>query len=80
MRVTVKMFAAARDAVGPSVDVEVPDDATIASLRGQLITDYPQLADLIRRAMFAIDTTYANDDSVISTVSEVACIPPVSGG
>ena len=80
MRVTVKMFAAARDAVGPSVDVEVPDDATIASLRGQLITDYPQLADLIRRAMFAIDATYANDDSVISSVSEVACIPPVSGG
>jgi molybdopterin converting factor subunit 1 len=74
------MFAAARDAVGSSVDVEVPDGATVADLRSQLITDYPQLAELIRRAMFAIDATYANDDSVISSVNEVACIPPVSGG
>lgn len=80
MRVTVKMFAAARDAVGQSVAVELRDRATIADLRDKLIIDYPQLADLVRRAMFAVDASYASDDSVISSESEVACIPPVSGG
>lgn len=80
MRVTVKMFAAARDAVGPSVDVEVPGDAKVADLRDKLMADYPQLAELIRRAMFAVDASYASEDSNISGASDVACIPPVSGG
>jgi molybdopterin converting factor small subunit len=74
------MFAAARDAVGSSVDVEVPDGATVADLRSQLITDYPQLAELIRRAMFAVDASYASEQSTICGASDVACIPPVSGG
>mgnify|MGYP000431890701 CR=1 FL=1 len=81
MRVTVKMFAAAREAVGASeVTVKVVDRATIVDLRTALITEYPQLAQLVNRAMFAVDARYANDEDLLPSGGEIACIPPVSGG
>jgi sulfur-carrier protein len=81
MRVTVKMFAAARDAVGQSeVVIEVPDGATVANARSALLSAYPQLRSHVERAMFAIDARYAHDDDMIPKNTEVACIPPVSGG
>lgn len=81
MRVTVKMFAAAREAVAASeVTLEVADGATVAALRTALITKHPQLSKLVDRAMFAINARYANDEDLLPTGGEVACIPPVSGG
>jgi molybdopterin converting factor small subunit len=41
---------------------------------------YPELAPILRRAMIAVNTDYAGDDTVIPASAEVACIPPVSGG
>jgi molybdopterin converting factor small subunit len=38
------------------------------------------LAVVLRHAMFAVNTDYAADDTVIPPRAEVACIPPVSGG
>jgi molybdopterin converting factor subunit 1 len=81
MRVTVKMFAAARDAVGASeVTIEVADDATVADLRHAMIAEYPQLSTLVDRAMFAINANYASNEDLLPEGSEIACIPPVSGG
>jgi molybdopterin synthase catalytic subunit/molybdopterin synthase sulfur carrier subunit len=81
MRVTVKMFAAARDVVGLSeVVAEVPNGATIADVRRALCKAYPQAQPLVERAMFAVDAHYAQDDDVIAENADVACIPPVSGG
>ena len=81
MRVTVKLFAAARDAVGNSeVTITMPDGATIADVRQSLGEAYPQVQPLVERAMFAVNARYAQDDDVIGEESDVACIPPVSGG
>ena len=81
MRVTVKMFAAAREAVGASeITVEVADDAMVADLRRVMIAEFPQLSVLVDRAMFAINAKYANNEDLLSAGSEIACIPPVSGG
>jgi sulfur-carrier protein len=81
MRVTVKMFAAAREAVGASeITIEVADGATVTDLRRAMKADYPQLSALVDRAMFAINAIYANNEVLLSTGSEIACIPPVSGG
>ncbi len=81
MRVTVKMFAAAREAVGASeVAMEVDDGATVADLRCAMIDEYPQLESVVDRAMFAINARYASNEDKVSAESEVACIPPVSGG
>lgn len=81
MRVTVKMFAAAREAVGASeVAVDVAEGATVADLRSALIAEYSQLAPLAEHAMFAVNAHYANEADILPSNSEIACIPPVSGG
>lgn len=81
MRVSVKMFAAARDAVGsPEVSVELAEGARVADLRRELVKNYPQLSALVERTLFAIDAKYANDGDLLPMDGEIACIPPVSGG
>ena len=81
MNVDVKLFAVARQLVGTAVvTIEVPDDATIAQLRTALGEKCPQMAEMLRHLAFSVDADYATDDAIIPPDSEVACIPPVSGG
>ncbi|MEQ8785565.1 MAG: MoaD/ThiS family protein [Pirellulaceae bacterium] len=81
MRIEVKLFAGARAAHGAdTLQLELPAGATIADLRAAIANDHPQLAPLLTRALFALNTDYATDDTVIPAGAELACIPPVSGG
>ena len=81
MKIKVRLFAVARELAGHDhVELELPDGATIGQLRTQLAAEVPQLSPLIRQMMFAIDTQYADDPTVVPPDSDVACIPPVSGG
>jgi molybdopterin converting factor subunit 1 len=81
MKATVKLFAAARDlAGGEQLTVELPAGATIGELREQLRQQCPALASLLVHAMFAVDATYATDETCVPADAEIACIPPVSGG
>ncbi len=81
MNVHVRLFAAARQAAGQDrLQLELPEGATVGDLRRQLSGRMPELSELIRRAMFAVDTEYAPDDRTLPRDAEVACIPPVSGG
>lgn len=81
MIVRVRLFAAVRQAAeGDSIEVELPEGATIGQVRAGLIERLPAMAELIRRAMFALDAQYARDGQVVPPDAEVACIPPVSGG
>jgi molybdopterin converting factor subunit 1 len=81
MTVRVKLFAAMRDAAGgDAVDVELPEGATLAALRQQLAARLPETAELVGRAMFAVDNQYTTDSATIPPNAAVACIPPVSGG
>jgi molybdopterin converting factor subunit 1 len=79
--VTVRLFALARERVGrPEVSVDVPDPATVASLRKALAAAYPGLAPMMPAMMIAVAAEYATDDTLIPPGAEVAAIPPVSGG
>ncbi len=81
MRVRVRLFAAARQSVGrDSVDVALPEGATIAELRRQLGSRFPQLSGWLAHVTFALDAQYADDQATIPPEADVACIPPVSGG
>ena len=81
MNVCVRLFAAARQAADcDTLELELPERATVADLREFLSKRLPQLADLFGRAMFAIDQQYAVDADHIFPDAEIACIPPVSGG
>jgi molybdopterin converting factor subunit 1 len=81
MRIEVKLFAVAKQiANAESVGVEIPDQATVGQLRQALAAQFPDLAASMPHIAIAVDTQYAADDVVLTANSEVACIPPVSGG
>ena len=81
MKVTVKLFAAARDLAGhEDIAVKLPASATIGDLRRRMGEQFPPLAPLLPHAMFAVDAEYVTDDALAPESAEIACIPPVSGG
>ena len=81
MIVQVKLFAAARQRTGSAViSVELGDPPTVARLRDAIRHQFPELAEILRATLFAINQEYGDDLTVIPAGAEVACIPPVSGG
>ena len=80
MKTTVRLFAGLKERAGaPSVDVELPEGATVADLL-RALADTPIGALPDRAAIVAINRTYASAEQTIAPGDEVALIPPVSGG
>jgi molybdopterin converting factor subunit 1 len=81
VKVRVRVFALARQVAGcDAIEIELAEGATVASLRGELAAQVPPLSALVRQLTFAIDAQYVADETIVPPGSEVACIPPVSGG
>ncbi len=81
MNVRVKLFAAARDAVGCDfVEVQLPEAASIADLRRTLAATCPALGAWSSHLLFAMDCRYTTDTTLIDVEAELAAFPPVSGG
>jgi len=81
MKVTVKLFAVAKQRIGRSaIEVELPEPASVGNLRGAVVEQFPPLADVLRHARIAVDSEYAADTVRVTPNSEIAMIPPVSGG
>ena len=81
MKVRVKLFAVARDlAQRDELEIELRDGATIADIRRAAEQACPALGRILPHAMWAVDAEYATDITSLTEHSEVALIPPVSGG
>jgi molybdopterin converting factor subunit 1 len=81
MKVTIHLFARARDLAGAGqVIVELPDQATVGDLRERLACTVPALALLLERSAVAVNDEFVGDDQPLSEVAEIALLPPVSGG
>ncbi len=81
MIVTVRLFARAKDLAGSEVvRVEVAEGARVGDLRKQLILAVPNLGELLPRSAIAVDGDFAGDGAALGPESEVAVLPPVSGG
>lgn len=81
MNVRVQMFAVARQLSGQEVvELELAPGAAVRDLRAALAAEVPALGPLMPHLMFAINAEYAGDDAIIPASSDIACIPPVSGG
>ena len=81
MKLTVKLFAAARELAGRGeVDVELPAGATVGELRAALVATAPTLASLAQRSMIAVNEEYASNATTLNDGDVAALIPPVSGG
>lgn len=81
MKVRVKLFAVAKELAGSDeLSVDLPAGATVQHLREAIVTSSPALARIVPHALWAVDAAYTTDDTVLTEQSEVALIPPVSGG
>ncbi|GIW91011.1 MAG: hypothetical protein KatS3mg109_1443 [Pirellulaceae bacterium] len=81
MIVQVKLFAAARQLLDQdTVQLELPDGATVGVLRQALKQQFPPLGLLADRSLVAVGLQYAGDDVRLCHDQEIALIPPVSGG
>jgi sulfur-carrier protein len=82
MQVTVKYFAALREALGPQEMVEVPSGATVGILRDLLISKGHAHLVLNRHFCVRMALNYAvcKEDAVLEEGAEVAFFPPVTGG
>ncbi len=75
------LFGIAREIVGSS-KIIVPSNSsitTVSGLKTWMKQQYPQLAALTSVAV-AINSRYAEDSQLLEATSEIAFIPPVSGG
>lgn len=79
VRVTLRCFAAVREALGQDVvHLTVPRGTTVAGLREMLGQDHPAL---LRLALaWAVNQGYADGTRELADGDEVAFIPPISGG
>ena len=81
MPMRVRLFAMAKERMGqPEIHVELSSTATVADLRAALRAHSPELGPLWLSALIAVDEEYADDDVPITPGSQLAVIPPVSGG
>ena len=81
MNVRVKLFAVAKELAGcDELAVELPTGAVIRDLRGAITIVAPALARIVPHVLWAVGAEYANDETPLTEQSEVALIPPVSGG
>lgn len=81
MKCQVLLFAAARElAAADRIDVEVATPVTAAAVLSQIGHHIPALLPLLPGCRLAVDQAFVVADSPISEDSELALIPPVSGG
>ncbi len=80
MKVTVRLFAGLRERAGTErVELEVQDSIDLLGLKRALEKRHPALGKL-QGVRGVLGTTYVDDRTAIPAGSEVALIPPVSGG
>jgi molybdopterin converting factor small subunit len=81
-KVSILLFAGAAQAIAireVKLDTELP--TTIAALADRLSNVYPPLESIVKRSRFAVNDQFVDNEFVITdSTSEIALIPPVSGG
>jgi molybdopterin converting factor small subunit len=81
MKLRVKLFAVAKELAGrDELAVEAPEGATVADMRRIVAAEYPMLGNVLPHALWAVDAAYSNDGTLLNEESDIALIPPVSGG
>lgn len=81
MKVTVKLFAGIREAIGRGeVTLDLPNQATVADLEDRLSRDFPVVRVFLPTLVWAVNEDYVVRDHALREGDQVALIPPISGG
>ncbi len=79
--VTVLYFASVRDCVQRESEIiDLPAHTTDRAVLDAVAGRHPAAADLLATCRLAFDQAFASGAIELSATSEVAVIPPVSGG
>jgi molybdopterin converting factor subunit 1 len=81
LRVRTRFFASHREALGlDRLELDLPDEATVADLVDRLTEQFPNVGAAVRLARYAVNRVYLPATTVLHAGDEVAFIPPVAGG
>ena len=81
MQVRMRYFAALREATGREAErLELPEGASLAVVREDLLARYPSLAQILPRCAVARNQVYVDAETELADGDELAFIPPVGGG
>ena len=81
MRISVRLFAAHREAAGTGeLATEVADGSTVADAFAQIRAAHPALERVSRGVAFALNQVHVSDDARLHDGDELAVLPPVAGG
>jgi sulfur-carrier protein len=81
MKLRVQLFAVAKQiADADQLALDVVDGVSIADVRRAVVAAVPALDAILEHARWAVDAEFVDDDHRVTEQSEIAVIPPVSGG
>ncbi len=79
-QITIKLFAAYQDLLGPEIQRSVDPGTTVDQLLHLLLQEHPQLEPWRNLTRFGVNLDFVEADTVLLPGDEVVLIPPVSGG
>ena len=81
MNVTVLFFAQARERAGRArASIELPEGSRVSDALRAVGREHPELEPLWPHLAVAVDGRLAGQDVALEPGSELALLPPVSGG
>ena len=81
MRITVRLFAAHREAAGTNTYIaDLPSGATVSDAYARVCGSFPSIAQSGRATAFALNRAHVLGDEPLHDGDEVAILPPVAGG
>jgi molybdopterin synthase sulfur carrier subunit len=80
MKVKVLYFSQVKDKVGKNEEEVEFEGKTLKDLVDVLVNKYPDIKDILKRSMFAVNESYETMDYNLQDKDIIAIIPPVSGG
>jgi len=81
MKVTVQFFSFLRQVVGCNeLQLDLPAPATVAELLADLYRRFPNLRELEKTTLVAIDVEFAKRDDKLVDGAVVSLLPPLQGG
>jgi molybdopterin converting factor small subunit len=79
-RVKVLLYGRLADSIGRKIELETPEECSVADLRRRLAESHPDAADSLSRSRALVAGTAVADDRRIRADEGVEFLPPVSGG
>jgi molybdopterin converting factor small subunit len=79
--VNVRLFAGLQGLIGkPDIQMDLPSGATIATLRDQLVDQYPQVEPFMSTLVCAVGEEMIDSDHLLAEGDRIELIPPIAGG